>query len=513
MTIEQPTENKLSKNTIEQKNQKQMSCKMNIKHLSLLFLCSFMLLLSAQAQVTLSLDSCRTKALEHNTTLKINQAKRDAAHAEMKSARGNYLPQLTLNAGYLHSEKEMSLLSDDQKTTLNGLGTSLETTLNGLASTVSAIDPTAGALISGMSSGVGVQGNALGQQLVSDLRTDTREMYGGIATLTQPLYMGGKIVAYNNITHFAEKIAEYQQTQGVQELILNTDKLYWQVISLKNKERMLESYITLLNKINHNIELSIKEGISTKADQLTVKVKQNEAEMNLTKVKNGLKLVKMALCQNCGLPLDTDLQLADENIETLDVHTELLSFNMVDVYANRPEILSLKMADKIYEAKKNIIRSEYLPHFVAMGSYVVTNPSVYNGFQNEVDGMWNVGVVMTWNVFHWGEGYYKIKKAQTERTISQLELTDAKEKIELQVNQAKYQREEAETNYTKTKSNLEKANENLRLANLGFQEGVIPTSDVLAAHTAWLQAKSALIDAQIDIKMSDIYFKKTLGTL
>ena len=148
-----------------------------------------------------------------------------------------------------------------------------------------------------------------------------------------------------------------------------------------------------------------------------------------------------------------------------------------------------------------------------MGSYVVTNPSVYNGFQNDVDGMWNVGVVMTWNVFHWGESYYKVKKAQTERTISQLELTDAKEKIELQVNQAKYQREEAETNYTQTKSNLEKANENLRLANLGFQEGVIPTSDVLAAHTAWLQAKSALIDAQIDIKMSDIYFKKTLGTL
>ena len=61
--------------------------------------------------------------------------------------------------------------------------------------------------------------------------------------------------------------------------------------------------------------------------------------------------------------------------------------------------------------------------------------------------------------------------------------------------------------------NMEKAEENLRYANLGFKEGVIPTSNVLEAQTAWLSAQSGKIDAQIDVKLSELYLNKSMGTL
>ena len=61
--------------------------------------------------------------------------------------------------------------------------------------------------------------------------------------------------------------------------------------------------------------------------------------------------------------------------------------------------------------------------------------------------------------------------------------------------------------------NQEKADENLRYARLGFQEGVIATSNVLEAQTAWLSAQSEKIDAQIDVKLTEIYLQKSLGTL
>lgn len=61
--------------------------------------------------------------------------------------------------------------------------------------------------------------------------------------------------------------------------------------------------------------------------------------------------------------------------------------------------------------------------------------------------------------------------------------------------------------------NLEKADENLRYATLGFEEGVIPASNVLEAHTAWLSAQSEKIDAQIDVKLTDLYLKKATGEL
>ena len=64
-----------------------------------------------------------------------------------------------------------------------------------------------------------------------------------------------------------------------------------------------------------------------------------------------------------------------------------------------------------------------------------------------------------------------------------------------------------------TSKNMEKAEENLRFANLGYKEGVIPTSNVLEAQTAWLMAQSDKIDSQIDIKLTEVYLLKTLGIL
>lgn len=47
--------------------------------------------------------------------------------------------------------------------------------------------------------------------------------------------MGGKIVAYNKITKYAEQLAQSQHATGMQDVILSTDQAYWQVISLVNK--------------------------------------------------------------------------------------------------------------------------------------------------------------------------------------------------------------------------------------------------------------------------------------
>ena len=98
----------------------------------------------------------------------------------------------------------------------------------------------------------------------------------------------------------------------------------------------------------------------------------------------------------------------------------------------------------------------------------------------------------------------------TNRTIS---LQDAREKIELQVNQSAFKVKEASKKLVMATKNMEKADENLRYATLGFKEGVIATSNVLEAQTAWLSAQSEKIDAQIDVKLTEIYLKKSLGTL
>ena len=470
---------------------------------------------SLQAQIALTLDSCRALAMENNKELLIGQEKIKAAHYQNKAAFTNYLPKLSATGTYIRNQKEISILNDEQKAGLSQLGTTVGTQVKGFAQQLAVAHPELAPLIASLGNfDIATPLNAAGNSIVDAFRTDTRNMYAGVITLTQPLYMGGKIRAYNKITQYAEELARQQHHTGMQEVILSTDQAYWQVISLVNKKKLAEGYLKLLQKLESDVDHMIAEGVATKADGLSVKVKVNEAEMTLTKVEDGLSLSKMLLCQLCGLDLSTNVVLADENMNDLPILLkENSEINMEAAYASRPELKSLELASLIYKQKVNVTRAEHLPTVALLGNYLVSNPSVYNGFENKFKGMWNVGVMVQVPIWNWGEGVYKTKAAKAEAQIAKYQLQDAREKVELQVNQAAFKVTEAKKKLIMASKNLEKANENLRYATLGFEEGVIAPANVLEAHTAWLSAQSEKIDAQIDIKLTEIYLQKSLGTL
>ena len=480
-----------------------------------LFLLTILLHLTfiVKAQTSLSLDSCRALALTNNKDLLISHEKINAAHYQRKAAFTNYLPNFSATGAYMRNQKEFSLLNNDQKAALSGLGSNLAGPIGQAATGIIATYPELAPLISSLSGSLPAALDQVGNSLVDALRTDTRNVYAGAITLTQPLYMGGKIRAYNKITKYAEELARQQHNGGMQEVIMSTDQAYWQVISLVNKKKLAEGYLKLLQQLDSDVEKMIAEGVATKADGLSVRVKVNEAEMTLTKVEDGLSLARMLLCQLCGLDLSSPITLADENMENIPLIPTDTHFDLSTAYENRPEIRSLELATQIYKQKLNVTRAEHLPSIALMGNYMVTNPSVFNSFENKFKGMWNVGVMVQLPIWHWGEGIYKTKAAKAEARIAQYQLQDAREKIELQVNQAAFKVNEAGKKLVMASKNMEKAEENLRYATLGFREGVIATSNVLEAQTAWLSAQSEKIDAQIDVKLTEIYLKKSLGTL
>ncbi len=497
----------------KQPNKKNISFGMK-RFLSLILLAG--ITINGFSQRILSLDSCRNLAIQNNKELRIAQEKINAAHYNKKAAFTNYLPKFDIMATYMRTQKEISLLSDEQKNSISNIGTATGAQLQQQFQQIAAANPMLIPLLEplqGMIPGLTAGLNGVGQGIVDAFHTDTRNMFAGAATLTQPLFMGGKIIAYNKITKYAEQLAQMQHATGMEDLILNTDKAYWQVVSLVNKKKLAESYLELLETLDSDIDKMIAEGVATKADGLSVKVKRNEAEVTLMKVENGLSLSKMVLCQICGLPLDTEISLADENMENLTLPNLYTESNVNTALANRHELKSLELASQIYRQKVNVVRSEFLPTLALTANYAVTNPSLVNGFENKFRGFWAAGVVLKVPVFHWGEGIYKVRAAKAEANIARYQLEDVKEKVELQVTQSSYKVNEATKQLHMAEQNMDKAEENLRFATLGFKEGVIPTSNVLEAQTAWLSAQSGKIDAQIDMKMSELYLLKSMGTL
>ena len=482
-------------------------------------LCAFTIIFGAfsfyatNAQNALTLEDCRSLALEHSKQLHITKEKIKAAEYTKKAAFTSYLPNVSATGSYLRNQKEFSILNDDQKHEIKNIGPTAKDRLYQLADILGDnlhIDKT---LIQKLGDDAFSELSQFSDALIEGVRTDTRNVYAGAISITQPLYMGGKIRAYNKITKFAEELAYQAHNSQLQDVILDVDQTYWQVVSLANKEKLAEGYLSLLQKLDQDVQYLIDEGMATKADGLSIRVKVNEAEMTLTKVKDGLVLSRMLLCQVCGIDLSSSITLADEFVDNLPIAAVYTNFELEQAYEKRPEIKSLTLASQIYNQKIKLTRSEYLPTIALMGNYVVTNPSFYNGFENKFKGMWNIGLAVKVPIWNWGQGYYKTRSAKAEARIAQIQLADAKEKIELQINQSAFKVNEASKRLIMASKNMEKADENLKYATYGFQEGVIPISNVLEAHTAWLSAQSDKIDAQIEVKLTDLYFKKALGTL
>ena len=451
-------------------------------------LCGVLLLLFGKmvsAQQTLSLQECRDLAVKNNKELRIAEEKIRMADYEKKAALTKYFPQISANGAYMWNQKDLNLLDMGQ------LSSSLASSLGGLAQ-LPVVQQTVGA--------------------INDLQhLDIQNVWVGNVALVQPVFMGGKIVTYNQITAYAKELAMSMNDQKLQDLLYKTDETYWQVVSLVNKKKLADAYVELLRKTDEDMAALIAEGVATQADGLSVKVKLNEAEMAQTKVNNGLALSRMLLAQLCGLPLTDTLTLADEQLDNFPVEERTTSVDMNQAFMNRNELKSLDLASKIYKKKERIVLADLLPTVVFSANYFVTNPNLFNGFKNDFAGMFNLGVIVRVPITGWWEGSYKRNAARAETRIRQLEWEDAREKIELQVNQSVYKVNEASKKLAASNRNMENAEENLRSANLGFEEGVIPALNLMAAQTAWFSARSTLIDAQIDMKLTQVYLNKALG--
>lgn len=465
------------------------------------------------AQRVFTLDSCRSMALAGNEQLLAGEKEIEAAGYEHKAARANYLFKVNAVATYFRNSREQHLLSSSTRSRLDNLGTSMSEPLGQLAQTAGQLHPEIAGQLEEMGSNLVNGMNNIGRGINDAFRTDTRNVFAGALMLTQPIYMGGKIRAYDQITGYACELAEQKHRAGEQEVILNTDEAYWQIVSLASKKRLAESYVQLLQRMDSDVTKMIKTGVATRANALTVSVKLNEAEMALTKVDNGLSLARMLLCQLCGLPLDTQFTLEDENKELSSTAGGNSAFDMSTALSRRPDLRSLELVADIYDKKIKLARSENLPQLALVGNYLLTNPSVFNGFEKKFKGMFNIGVTLSAPLFRWGEGRNKVRAAKAQAAAARYQLDEAREKVELQVNQASFRVTEANKAFARAVKNCERAEENLRTASVGFKAGVIPTSDMLEAQTAWVSAQSEMVDAAIDVRLTQVYLQKSLGTL
>ena len=477
--------------------------------------------LCAQVLPELTLDDCRHMAIQNSVSAQMSSEAHEAADLNRQAALASMFPKVSANAAYTWNSKNATLLPNrmdfgfgtatitndgsshwdwSESTSFNQL-TQQTTTTPAVYSELTSLQTDAGQMMADAY-----------QQLYNALNLDMTHVVVGQVGITQPIYVGGRLIALYDVAKATEQLADLQGDNKRDDIIVSVDEAYWRVIAVDSKRTLATKYYDLLIKLEGDVTELVNEGLATQSDLLKVKSKRGEAEVKKMQADNGLVLSKMALCQLCGLPLDTDIHLDSTGLSEIILQDTLQQVE--DLVNARKEVKMLTQAERIAKGNTRIMAAGLQPNIVASANYIYTNPNVDNGFSNDWKGkgFFSVGVAVNIPIAH-ADDILRLKAAKHEANLVALKTEETKELLSLQITQANQKMLEANQKVTMSALALSNAQEVLKYATEAFDAGMATASDVMQAQTAWLSAACDLVDAQTNAKVCHTYLNRYTSTL
>lgn len=339
-------------------------------------------------------------------------------------------------------------------------------------------------------------------------------------TLTQPLYAGGRIVTGKKMSKIGEEAAGEKMRMTRAEVISDADNAYWTYVSVQEKLRMVEDLKAQMDILLSQVSVSAGAGMATDADLLTVKAKRSEVEYQLQKVAGGVELCRMALCRVVGVPFDTQIVTGDTFLS--DAETCLSDDVTALSVDSRPELKLLQTQIDVAKNQVRLTRGEYLPSLAVVGAYmnygniklssmVDAGDGTYVPYEQKLQkGMCAAMLSLSIPIFHWGEGYNKVRKAKADVSNAVLDYQKNEKLMTLEARQAETNLRDSRALISCAKDALAQSEENLRVVSNRYSASMCPLSDYLTARFQWHQSKSNLVEAvtQYHISLTD-YLRAT----
>lgn len=451
-------------------------------------------------QKVLSLTECRRLAIQNNRLMKIAEKTVTQASYNRKAYETNNLPKFSLNGYYLYTQKDIDM---------NIKGGYLPVYKTN--STTGKLEPDLYINPVSKQPVIGTDGNPIFNSYAYfpglDLSLGLHGVYTAGVSVEQPIYMGGKISTSIEMAQIGEKLAQSNVQLEKSQIIYKADEAYWRYVSLKEKKKLAEKYDSMLIVLERKVDDACRVKMASRTDLLKVKVKHNEAELELQKAQNGLELSRMALCQVIGVNFNTPIAASDT---TVSIDQTILKAKYQT--SDRPEMRLLENSVSLKEKEVKLVQADFLPQVGVGASYNFTGGVKLNG-----EGYNNNDVMLLASVkiplFHWSEGKQKMQAARIEAEKTQLQLDHNRELMELELQQTLFDLDNAYTRVKLANSSLTEAIENLKVNDDSYRVGMTPLTDRLEAQVEWQKAYSDLIDAKVDAKLKETAVLKASGKL
>ncbi|MCR5130504.1 MAG: TolC family protein [Prevotella sp.] len=431
----------------------------------------------ATAQSTYTLQQLTDSALQHNIAMRSARQDIAAAQEQRREAFTKYFPNVSATAMAFNANRGMAKMDIDPS--------SMITPELGAALAQSFPPEALAALSSPMSM--------------------TMMKNGTIASVMamQPVFAGGQIVNGNKLARVGEEVSELQLQLSENEVEQTVSQYYWQLVSLYEKQKTIAAVDTMLADIYKDVDVAVRAGVAMRNDLLQVQLRQNDMESQKVKLQNGIDVLKLLLAQYCGLS-NEDFSV-DASMVTpkggagKELTPQMASLNLL------PEYQLLEKQVEAAELQKKMAMGKNLPS-VAVGAG-------YN-YHNLMECDRTFGLIfatVSVPISDWWGGSHNVKHKKIQLQKAQEQLEDNAELLNIRLQKAWNDADEARQQVEIAQRGIEQAEENLRLNRNFYKAGTSKMSDLLEAQLLYQQACDHYTEAFADLQHKHLIYLQAAG--
>ena len=402
----------------------------------------------------LPLDTCRKMAIDYNQDIKSAQAGYEAAGYDASAIKTDLYPRIDFGSNYRY-----------------------------------------------LSNGIDINGY--------ETKDALEHIYNFKVGITQNIYSGSAANKSHEIAQTQEIIAGEEMRFTGAEIVLETDKTFWQVVADGELNNLAYRYREIIQSLVNTTIDKVEEEVLSRTEYLQAKVNLNDAELKVIQSENNLKLSEMALNRLIGNEITAEIAIED-SIE--------VDFSLIDeidyvqlALSTRPEIKIRENLVTVSDLNVGLTKSPYMPT-IGVGAFgrwgtPGENLSTEPRFNYQVYGYLNMPLI------YFGKKGKEVEASRIRNQIAHYQLDKTEDLVTLEVNQSRYALEESVRKVELTQNSVQQADENLELITDRYVEGLSPIIDVLNAQIFWESAYVDFVAAKKEFQINYSSYLKALGLI
>lgn len=341
--------------------------------------------------------------------------------------------------------------------------------------------------------------------------TGYADNYSTDLVIRQPLYKGGSIEATLRTAKVFALYTDETIRAQYQRTLLEIATSYFETL-LANRlyeanRDAVESARAQLGEVQARREL----GLASEFDVLRAQVDVSNFTAEMIQQQNRVNLARSRLLKAMGVSQESEVELSDELVYypfEIDLQVAVKT-----AFENRPDLYQAEYTVRLQEQALRIARTGYLPELDGVFTQSWGKPDPRNSTNNTWGDTWRAELQLDWPLFSGLETKGRVMQEKARLRQFDYELLDTQERALLEIRQAMFTLEDAAEFVDSQRLNLERASEGLRLAEVGYRQGVNTPVEVTDARSALTRARSLYYQAIHGHIIARLALQQAMGVL